>query len=1045
MNLKMLTLTLFLGLFHLPAQANYFSDKANQVISLEVMKAQQQAFEDRLDQTALWQAIEDLPIGDGDEFSDTVCLQHIDQIDQLLTEYFYSLQLQKLALDCHNLLSNEDQAAVNEANLLTLAQLITDSGDGEDLDSAFWITDINSAYEFLELAGFEVIDGELKLHKNQTYLAALVQGDEVLAEYRYFKMSQFFRGINDTVGELLDEDEAHFFKVMNLVLKTELKDNEGLFTLAYADITEAQVLLANLLLGKTNKFPTLYADAFDLFAQAAANGSVIAKYNQAYRIFIDGMEDQYTLGHELITEALSARYAPALTLAAIVREQKLGIKRDRKTVANLISLMNEQGEPGEYELMIGRYMLSERIWDNQKLAKKYLDLAIEKNNPEAMILYAFMYKRGYAVNQSDKKAHEWYVKATKHDKTGKAWTRVGINLVDGTGVKKNPKAALNAFIKASELGDSDGYLYAGILQYVNDYELQDFAKAHQHFLQGHEQGNLLATLNLAKTYFHGHGVKQDFQRAFALFKQSEEGNYYDSDIYLAVSHYQGLGTTVDTDQGLFLYRKIINDNKSFNANRKNVVLANLNLRLSYVGEHQHATPSVNLVAELEQRAAANDASAMYQLGYLHYMRYANDMDRESGLKWLQQAAAAGIAQAHFQLSRYHRWAGDDAKQSRHLELAKQLGDPEPIFDAATDLLDDNPAQALAIIQETADKGLIFAINKLAKIYAAGEVVTADFAKSVAYSRLAHSVGDTYALKRILKQYTKKQINQELLSNTVQLLEVEAEDTQSTSLMRILAEFYANDEMPEYNPEKVVHWYVRAFEAGDKEAIIELGKRYMYGIQITQNFDLAQFFFTNAAAKREFTWADLVDEPGSFWVALMLQKGLGVEQNLEAARQIYANNFHSSRKKEAKNNYAVMTCQAEHTNKKERKIAHEIILDLSTDSRTVMFNLGWMYEHGICTKQDLAAAKLAYQQAADKNSPHALYRLHQLHQSGELFEQNEVLAAEYLDRSIETSKKVRHHNMMSTFLDLPYIKNLKLDLPAAQPQALPAAAQSGDSQ
>ena len=106
-------------------------------------------------------------------------------------------------------------------------------------------------------------------------------------------------------------------------------------------------------------------------------------------------------------------------------------------------------------------------------------------------------------------------------------------------------------------------------------------------------------------------------------------------------------------------------------------------------------------------------------------------------------------------------------------------------------------------------------------------------------------------------------------------------------------------------------------------------------QLKQNFDLAQFFFTNAAAKTTFTWADVVDEPGSFWMALMLQKGHGVEQNLELARQIYATNFYSSRKKEAKNNYAVMTCQAENINRKEQKTCKYIVYDVIHTSKKNM--------------------------------------------------------------------------------------------------------------
>ncbi len=1020
--------SLIIGLMFMSTwvQAISFEGGVHQEIPVTELEANQHAFERGFNILDLWEAMENLPLGHAaTELSQASCQQHIDHIDDLLDSYFYSIQLQKLALDCHNLLDHENHAHTHEKHLLNLAQLVTASGDGQTLETAFWVTDLESAYEFLALTDTTIVDGELQLHNNQSYLAVLVQADDIFAEFRYFQLNQFFRGINRSVVAVMDQEEAHLFKVLNMVLKSELKNNEGLFVLAQAGISEAQILLAKLLLSKTKKFPTLYVDALSFFQQAADNDSVIAQYHYAYRIFIDKLEDQYTRGHEMITAALSARYLPALTLAAIVREQKLGIKKDKKTVAEIIALLDEQGQPGEYELLIGRQMLNDRIWNNHKLAKKYLIKAIEKNNPEAMILYGDMFGHGIAVKQNHKKAHKWYEKASLYDQSGEALIKIGINMLYGQGVKKNIKNATKTFVKAGEMGAELGHGFAGSLLYANQYNQVDHRQAHKYFLQGHGNQDPFATMLLAKSYFHGHGVQQNHKRAFELFTSIEDQGYYDVDMYLAAAYYHGLGTPKNSQKAVTIYRDVINNKNSIRHNRPNNVLANLNLRLSYMGEHQVLTPYDNLVSDLQRQVDSNDASARYKLGYLKYVKYTNGMNRETGIELLKQAAQSGVPQAHSILARYYRTIGNNANAQSHQEIALQMGDPEAIYYAANEVFDNTPEKAVEMMKKAAESGLIFAMNKLADIYYHNEAITPNPEQSLYYSQMAAAAGDHSALSDILKLYTEQKISKHQLADTVKQTEEAAEAMESTRLMRKLSEFYANEALPEFDPEMAIHWYIKAYEAGDKEAIIELGKRYMYGIQLQQNFDLAQFFFANAAAKSSFTWADLVDEPGSFWVALLLQKGLGVEQNLELARTLYANNFQSIRSKEAKNNYAVMTCQADNSEKKERKNAFELIKALSEKSRTALFNLGWMYEHGICTEPNLDAAKQAYQQSAQKQSPHALFRLHQLHQTGHIYEKNEQLAASYLQRSIDSSRKVKYHNMMSTFLDLPYIKNLML--------------------
>ena len=122
---------------------------------------------------------------------------------------------------------------------------------------------------------------------------------------------------------------------------------------------------------------------------------------------------------------------------------------------------------------------------------------------------------------------------------------------------------------------------------------------------------------------------------------------------------------------------------------------------------------------------------------------------------------------------------------------------------------------------------------------------------------------------------------------------------------------------------------------------------------------------------------------------------------------------------------MLTCQSDEAKRKERKEAFEIIETMSQKSRTALFNLGWMLEHGICTDQDMSAALAAYEQSAKKGSPHAHHRLSQLYQNGQGVTQDTALAETHRAESLAASKRVIYHNMMTTFMDLPYIVDYRL--------------------
>ncbi len=1017
------------------SKAQIFTDKVHHEVNLEFLKHNQQEFNLQLNQLELWEHTQELPFNsETNHLSKSACEENISQIDHLLETYFYAIHLQKLAIDCHNLLADTEHASIHEAHLLNLAQLVTESGDGTSFDSAFWITDMDSAYEFLRIAGFEIIDGEIRLNENEAYLAAYVKDDAVFGEYRYFKLNHFFNAINDTINKELTDDDKKYNSILNLVLKTELDNNIGLITLAYAGITEAQILLGKLMLSKANSYPTLYSESYELFRLAAESGSAIGQYNFAYRIFIDNHEGDYSIGHQYITSSIEQRYLPAFTLAVIVREKKLGIKKESETIENLIQLINsETSEPGIFEYTIGLQFLHDQYWNDTKLAQKYFEISAEKGHPEGIIEFADGLNYGRVGFEKNKKAMKWYEKATTTDQSGIAYLRLGQLKGNGDGMRTDIDESISLFNKAGESGVSDGHAYAGHLNYYNRYKNINFNDAYAFYEKASKDKNAKGLFHLGLMHYLGQSTAIDYSKAFDYFSQADDLDFNDAKLYLAAMYELGQGVKQDHRKAQKLYRQILGDyDLTFTNEWKTKILARLNNLLLTSNYRQPVLPIDNHIKILEEKSKT-DHIALFQLGFLGFSEYSDDVSYSKGKRMIKKAAKNGVKEAAYLYSNQFGEGGIKNKHEAFFEMALKLNDANAIYLKAKRIEKSNPSKAIELLKLNHNRNHLPSSLMLARIYEEGEYVTKDLKKAIEYYSQVVELGGGVVVFDLIEIYLDQDSefgNIELALSELKLL---AESKDNSRAMRNLGEIYSNDNFKYKDIDEAVNWFIKAYENGSTESSTVLGKMNLYGIDLPQNFELANFFFTNAIANNSNELSLLFNEPSEFWLALMLQNGYGVDQDTETAKLLYRALTVSKRKKEAQNNFAVLTCKDHNSGDKEKEIAFNLIKINSSSSRTAQFNLGWMYEHGICTKKNRDAALEAYQNSADKKSPHALFRLSQLYSNGELYEKNETIANEFYQSSIEASKKIKYHNMMNTFLDLPYIKDLKMvDYKNSQP-------------
>ncbi len=1013
----------------LVTQANSSFDDVHSSKDDVEIKLKANKFSTEMNQIEFWLETQDLPFeGSQEAFSSQSCQLNMAKIDALLKRYFYAIHLQKLALDCHNLLHQTDDAQFHEKHLLKLAELVTQSGDGSSYQSAFWTTDMKSAYAFLKLAGYEVVDGKLTIHDKQLYLDVYVNNDTLFGEYKHFLLNDFIQNINQGLKAELDSEEQKYLDIMNLVLKSELGNNMALINLAYAGVSEAQILLGDLMLSKTDLYPTMYSDSLALFKDAANNDSAIGKYKYAYRIFIDKIKDRYAEGHQNITSAIEQKFLPAFTLAVIVREKELGIDRDNETINDLLTLISTKADkPGYLEYLIGQQFLSDQRWNDLEISQKYFKLSADKNHPDGMVGYADSLNYGLTGREKNKRALQWYQKAAATEQSGLAYLRIGQQLGTGDGMKQNTQAAIRAFVRAGELGLSEGYLFAGHLNHFQEYKIQNDLEAFKWYQKASELDNPHGIFQHALMLFQGRGVAEDHDLAFKTFLKADKLGFHDAKIFLAAMYETGQGTLKDQKKAQRLYRQIAGNYNLNIANKWQVrKLAELNKEMITSGHEQPLVPFDGHLDLLEEQTKADNLVATYQLGYLGFTGYSDDLQRVKGLRRIKSAAKDGMKDALFYMSKEYRWDKRNKKADEYLSNAVKQNQAAAIYVEGLRAEASDPKKYIENLQQAHKLLHMPSSVKLAGEYETGKHVEKDLIKAIEYYERAIELGGGNVVYDLVDLYLSLDTEVSDIEQAISELKFLAETNNDSKAMRNLGEIYANQLNPNTDMNEAIKWLIKAYEAGDTETGVMLGKMNFYGIGLPQNFDLALFFFANGATRKsKFIFAEYFDEPGSFWLALMMQHGKGLEQDYQAASELYLANFSSVRSKEAKNNYAVMTCQSSGADVEKQAMSFELLKTLSDNSRTAQFNLGWMFEHGLCTEQNHEAALQHYRKAAERGSPHALYKMYELHQTGQWVEADTKKAEEFLKESLQVSKSIKYHNMMSTFWDLPYIVDFQL--------------------
>ncbi len=194
---------------------------------------------------------------------------------------------------------------------------------------------------------------------------------------------------------------------------------------------------------------------------------------------------------------------------------------------------------------------------NNAQALKYLQLAVEEDNTEALARLGGAYLHGRYGLKSPEKAFPILEDAARAGNT-RAMTDLGTMYLYGTGTKKDYALAFSWLDKAAKAGDMKAPRYLGLIFENGWGKESDNTLAAQYYQEAADRGDITGQYELGRLYEKGMGVTQDYQKAYNLYQKSAaRSDIISLPVIMALGNMLelGLGVEKNMETALDWYRK----------------------------------------------------------------------------------------------------------------------------------------------------------------------------------------------------------------------------------------------------------------------------------------------------------------------------------------------------------------------------------------------------------------------------------------------------------------------------------------------------------
>lgn len=448
---------------------------------------------------------------------------------------------------------------------------------------------------------------------------------------------------------------------------------------------------------------------------------------------------------------------------------------------------------------------------------------------------------------------------------GFAMHDLGKMLLSGLGCDKDTEAAqqwfekaLEAFIQEEADTKNPAYLQYRIgKMYSFGYGVEkNDLQAAQWYEKAVAQKNVFAAYSLGSLYHRGQGVAQDKDRAYSLFlmatNDAKKPNAYAA-YTLGQMCREGVGTAASKEQSDGWYRRAYN---GFLSMEETMADDKLYYRIGQMNLSGTGTPQDLKQAAFYFRKAAdlNNTDALYGLGKLYLNKSYDGYDPQKAVAFLIEAAKQDHEFAQYTLGKLFL-KGEAVPKNisyalRWLEEAAAKGNPYAEYLLGKSLLlgddvDRDSERGEALLRKSADSGNVYAAYTLGKALLDGDLLLQDVPKALRLITQAADGGFSsaqYLLGKLL--YRGEVIAQDIPKALSYLENASVQDHPYAAYLagKILLTEEAVKDIP-----KAIRYFEIASDAGNNFAEYQLGKLYLYGKEVSQDYEKAMAYLSSSAA------------------------------------------------------------------------------------------------------------------------------------------------------------------------------------------------------
>lgn len=554
-----------------------------------------------------------------------------------------------------------------------------------------------------------------------------------------------------------------------------------------------------------------------------------------------GVDTDYEQSYYWFAKAAQSNNAYAQYSIAFMYIKGQFVEKDDTQVIKWMKLAAENGYT-EAQKNMGEYYYygSFGCRRDMKEAIKWYEMGAKSNEPTCVFTLGLIYEEGDGVQKNILKAADWYQKGVQAgipsclynlgkliiNKEISGEEEKGFNLIQqaaesgysfaqnymgrayrfGWYVNANPVRATNWFTKAAEQNMPDAMCNLGDMYSYEDGLTIDYEKAFYWYKKAAETKHSRALTELGDMYYAGKGVRQDYQKAMEYYQKACDEGYPYAFYSLGFMYWKGQGTLPDKEKAQeYLSQAAAMGNES--------AFQLLN-RMDHESEEEKDIDPFARQAYLEAQQALADKETE---------KYINLLSQSANLGYVQALNDLGDLYFNGELAPKHM-----GKAYEYFLKASQNGSGYGSYSCGFILMkgsSDIPRdieKGLSMFRLAVEQNYKAATRDLARYYYSLETEE-DNRKALDYylQYIEYNPKDTDTLLHIGLIYESGlgvPLNIDLARR---YYERAAEQDETGMAYNFLGGTYMNDEETENNERKAVHYFQKAIELGNTNAMFRI--------------------------------------------------------------------------------------------------------------------------------------------------------------------------------------------------------------------------------